>query len=71
VRGVTTSLRNPPTRRRLDAAGEATNMTRIENNREAINTVFNEVRQYAYILGARESEILLIQQSIQLIQRET
>ena len=26
---------------------------------------FNEVRQFAYVLGAREREILLIQQSIQ------
>jgi len=29
---------------------------------------FNEVLQRAYVLGAREREILLIQQSIQLIQ---
>ena len=41
-----------------------------EQQRKAINTVFNEVRQRAYVLGAREREILLIQQSIQLIQRE-
>ena len=32
---------------------------------KAINTVFNEVRQRAYILGGREREMLLIQQSIQ------
>ena len=36
-----------------------------EQQRKAINTVFNEVRQRAYVLGAREREILLIQQSIQ------
>ena len=36
-----------------------------EQQRKAINTIFNEVRQRAYVLGAREREILLIQQSIQ------
>ena len=62
-------LRNPPTWRRLDAAGEITNTTGTTTNREKQSThKFNEVRQRAYILGAREREILLIQQSIQLIQ---
>jgi len=41
-----------------------------EQQRKAINTVFNEVRQCAYVLGAREREILLIQQSIQTNTRE-
>ena len=36
-----------------------------KQQRKAINTVFNDVRQRAYVLGAREREILLIQQSIQ------
>ena len=36
-----------------------------EQQRKAINTVFNEVRQRAYVLGAREREILLIHQSLQ------
>jgi len=36
------------------------------NNREKqINTIFNEVRQFAYVLEVREREILLIQQSTQ------
>ena len=42
--------------------------TRTANNREKQSThKFNEVRQRAYVLGAREREILLILQSIQLI----
>jgi len=32
--------------------------------REKANTTFNEVRQFAYVLGEREREILLIQQPI-------
>ena len=36
-----------------------------EQQRKVINTIFNEVRQRAYIFGVREREILLIQQSIQ------
>ena len=43
--------------------------TQHVKNREIIKKanqqVFNEVRQFAYVLGAREREILLIQQSIQ------
>jgi len=35
-----------------------------KETREKTNTIFNEVRQFAYILGARGREILLIQQSI-------
>ena len=63
-------LRNPPTWRRLDAAGETTNTTGTSTNREKQSThKFNEVRQCAYVLGAREREILLIQQTIQLIQK--
>jgi len=59
-------LRNPPTWRRLDAAGEVTNTTgTTKQQRKAINTIFNEARQRAYVLGTREREILLIQQSIQ------
>ena len=36
-----------------------------KQQRKAINTIFNEVRQRAYVLGVREREILFIQQSIQ------
>ena len=32
--------------------------------KEKANTIFNEFRQFAYVLGVREREILLIQQSI-------
>ena len=62
-------LRNPPTWRRLDEARETTNTTGTTTNREKQSThKINEVRQCAYVLGVREKEILLIQQSIQLIQ---
>ena len=62
-------LRNPPTWRRLDAAGETTNTAGTATNREKQSThKFNEVWQRAYVLGTREREILLIHQSIQLIQ---
>ena len=45
-----------------DVAEDVPNMIRIEKQeRNQINTVFNEVQQFAYILGAREREILLIQ----------
>ena len=50
---------------KTDAAGDVPNMTRTENDREKIiNAVFNEVQQRAYVLGVRERENLLIQQSI-------
>ena len=53
-------LRNPPTWQRLDAAGETTNTTRTATNREKQSThKFNEVRQRAYVLGAREREIFI------------
>ena len=32
-----------------------------KETREKANTRFNEVRQFAYVLGARGTEILLIQ----------
>ena len=40
VRRTTTSLRNSPSRRRHDAAGDVTNTTRIENNREKQSTQY-------------------------------
>ena len=47
-------LRNPPNWRRLDAAGETTNTTGTVTNRKKQSThKFNEVRQRAYVLGAR------------------
>ena len=71
---TTTSLilRNPPSWRRLDSAGETINAEGTTTNREKQSThKFNEIRQRAYILGPREREILLIQQSIQLLKEET
>ena len=65
MRKTTTPLRNPPTRRRLMQPKTYTTGQEQRNNREkVINTVFNEVRQRAYVLGVRGREILLIQQSI-------
>ena len=65
-------LRNPPTWRRLDSAWETINAAGTITNREKQSThKFNEVRQCVYVLGAREREILLIQQSIQLLQEGT
>ena len=48
----------------MDAAEK---FTEIKNKeiREKANTIFNEVRQFAYLLEAKEREILLIQQLIQ------
>jgi len=34
------------------------------NKERKPNTIFNEIRQFAYVLGARETEIFLIQQPI-------
>ena len=49
-----------------DATGDVPNTHKNgETIKKIINIVFNEVRQFAYILGTREREILLIQQSIQ------
>ena len=45
-------LRNPPTWRRLDAAGETTNREKQSTHK------FNEVRQRAYVLGARERDFI-------------
>ena len=71
VHMTTISLRNPPTRE-ADAGGDVHNTTRTENNREKQSTqYFNEVRQRAYVLGPREREILLIQQSIQINTEDT
>ena len=58
-RGTQLPLRNPPTWRRLDAAGETTNTTGTATNREKQSThKFNEVRQRAYVLGARERDFI-------------
>ena len=57
-------MRNPPIRDRYNR--RRTHTTRIEKQCEKqINTVFNEVQQFVYVLEARERDILLIQQSIQ------
>ena len=56
---------NPPTRRETDAARDVPNTTRTEKQyRKAINTIFNEVWQRAYVLGARERERDLIDSTI-------
>ena len=47
-----------------DAAEKYPHDKNRETTREKANTIFNEVRQFAYVLGTREREILLIQQSI-------
>ena len=41
-----------------------TQKTRTTKQERKTNTIFNEIRQFAYVLEAREREILLIQQSI-------
>jgi len=44
---------------------KCTHTTRTEKQeRKQVNTLFNEIQHFAYVLGAREREILLIQQSI-------
>jgi len=53
-------MRSPPIE--IDVAGEVPTRQEQRKERKQANTVFNEVRQFAYVLGARE--ILLIQQSI-------
>jgi len=35
-----------------------------KQEKKQANTVFNEIQQFAYVFGAREREILLIQPSI-------
>ena len=42
----------------------STQKIRIIIQERKLNTIFNEVRQFAYVLVAREREILLIQQPI-------
>ena len=56
-------MRNPPIK--IDAV-EKFSENKNKETREKANTIFNEVRQFAYVLGTREIEILLIQQPIQL-----
>jgi len=52
-------LRNSPNWWRLDAAGETTNTAGTTTNREKQSThKFNEVRQRAYVLGARERDLI-------------
>ena len=65
AQGTTTSLRNPPTCGGLMQPEKQPTRQNNKQQRKAIHTVFNDVRQHAYVLGAREREILLIQQSIQ------
>ena len=58
-------LRNPKQLRKIHQKN--TQKIRTNEQERKANTIFNEVRQFAYVLGAREREILLIQQSIQPI----
>ena len=55
-------MRNPPIE--IDAAEKYPHDKTEKQERKQANTIFNEVRQFAYVLGARGREILLIQQSI-------
>jgi len=57
-------IRNLPTE--IDAA-EKYPENKNKEIREKANTIFNEVRQFAYFLRAGEREILLIQQQIQFV----
>ena len=42
-----------------DAVGDVPNTIRTEKQkRKQINTVFNEVRQFAYVLGAKERDFI-------------
>ena len=51
-----------PTRNPSKREGAAEKYPKDKNKitREKANTMFNEVRQYAYVLGVREKKILLI-----------
>ena len=54
-------FRNPKQTER-DAAEKYLKDKNNKPTREKANTIFNEVRQFSYVLGARKKEILLIQQ---------
>ena len=56
-------VRQQPVRNLIDAEEKYPEIKNKET-REKANTIFNDVRQFAYVLGAREREILLIQQPI-------
>ena len=58
-------IRNPPIK--IDDAAEKYPENKNKETREKSNTIFNEVQQFAYVLWAKEREILLIKQSIQLV----
>jgi len=47
-----------PTNREIHK--RSTQKTRTIKQERKLNTIFNEVRQFAYVLGARERNILLI-----------
>ena len=49
-----------PVRNPIDAAEKYPEIKNKET-RERANKIFNEVQQFAYVLGVREREILLIQ----------
>ena len=57
--------RQQPARNPIDAAEKFPKKSKNKETGEKANTIFNEVWQFAYVLGVREREILLIQQSIQ------
>jgi len=44
-----------PVRNPIDATEKYHTITRIRNKREK-NTIFNEIRQFAYIFGEKERE---------------
>ena len=50
-------MRNPPIK--IDAAGDVPTRQEQRNNRDKqTNTIFNEVRQFAYVLGVRERDFI-------------
>ena len=58
--------RQQPARNLIDATEKYPKIKNKET-REKANTIFNEVRQFAYVLGTKGREILLIQQPIQFV----
>ena len=63
-------IEKPPTNRYRCAEKYPKDKNR--NKRESKpNTIFNEIQQFAYVLGTKEREILFIQQSSISISRDT
>ena len=53
------NLSEESAKQETDAAGDVPNTIRTKNTMEKqANTIFNEVRQFAYVLGARERDFI-------------